>query len=349
MQDTNSIPWKHKALFWMILAAFSTFFAEVFSGADMFPFFHAWGLLVVVPLYGLHILVLAHLVYRAPQPRFPSLIFAGMLFGLYEAYLTKVLWNPPWGEALIIGGVAPIETLVLVLWWHAWFSFIIPLLIAEKLLTRSRVLGRSLPAAVGRLLNSRWGLVGLVAFGGVFQSVNSPSVDQSLLSGLSTTAVLIGLVLVWRRVTRDRTYTMHELLPDKKEFRLLLIPTALLYLIMGVVMRPEAVPGLVGQGLIWLLYALSFFLLWQSLKPGSKPQNGPRTPVSEKFPDRFWLVLAGVFPLAAVSGELLLAPVAEPLALASWFGGILFSLIMFARAVRLTIQKPSPSKKETYA
>jgi hypothetical protein len=142
---------------------------------------------------------------------------------------------------------------------------------------------------------------------------------------------------------------MPELLPDKKEFRLLLIPTALLYLIMGVVMRPEAVPGLVGQGLIWLLYALSFFLLGQSLKPGSKPRNGPRTPVTEKFPDRFWLVSAGVFPLAAVSGELLLAPVAMPLALASWFGGILFSLIMFARAVRLTIQKPSPSKKETYA
>ncbi|MFO7944382.1 MAG: hypothetical protein R6U51_08825 [Anaerolineales bacterium] len=75
----------------------------------MFPYFHAWGLLVVVPLYGLHILVLAHLVYRSPQPHFPSLIFAGMLFGLYEAYLTKVLWDPPWGEALIIGGVAPLK------------------------------------------------------------------------------------------------------------------------------------------------------------------------------------------------------------------------------------------------
>jgi len=349
MQETKSIPWKHKALFWLILAAFSTFFAEVFSGADMFPFFHAWGLLVVVPLYGLHILVLSHLIYRAPRPRFPSLIFAGMLFGLYEAYLTKVLWNPPWGEALIIGGLAPIETLVLVLWWHAWFSFIIPLLIAEKMLTSSREIGQILPGAVGRLLNSRWGLVVIVAFGGIFQSVNSPSADQSLLSGLSTTAVLIVLVLVWRRVSRDRTPAMGELLPDKKEFRLLLIPTALLYLIMGAVMRPEAVPGLVGQALIWLLYALSFFLLWQSLKTGSKLRNGPRTPVSEKFPDRFWLVLAGVFPLAAVSGELLLAPVAEPLALFSWFGGILFSLIMFAKAVRFTFRKPSPSKKETYA
>ncbi|MFO7944383.1 MAG: hypothetical protein R6U51_08830 [Anaerolineales bacterium] len=238
---------------------------------------------------------------------------------------------------------------MLVLWWHAWFSFIIPLLIAEKLLTRSRAIGRSLPGAVGRLLNNRWGLVGMVAFGGIFQSVNSPSADQSLLSGLSTTAVLIGLVLVWRRVTRDRTNTMNNLLPDKKEFRLLLIPTALLYLVMGVVNCPEAVPGLVGQGLIWLLYALSFFLLWQSLKPGSKPQNVPRTPVPEKLPDRFWLVLAGVFPLAAVSGELLLAPVAEPLALFSWFGSILFSLIMFVKAVRLTFSQQTSSRGRSHA
>ena len=349
MKNSRKVPIPIKLFFWLITAAFSTFFAEVFSGADMFPFFHAWGLLVVVPLYGLHILVLAHLVYRAPQPRFPSLIFAGMLFGLYEAYLTKILWSPTWEEALLIGGVAPIETLVLVLWWHAWFSFIIPLLIAEKLFTRSRALGQSLPGAVGRLLNSRRGLVGLVIFGGVFQSINSPSADQSLLSGLSTTAVLLGLVLVWQWATREHTYTMIELLPDKKEFRLLLIPTALLYLIMGGVMRPEAVPGLVGQGLIWLLYALSFFLLLQSLKPGSKPRNVSRTPVPEEYPNRFWLILAGIFPLTAAGGELLLAPVAEPMALIFWFGGILFSLIMFVKAVRLTIQKSSPSKKENYA
>lgn len=103
---------KHQWLFWIILAAFSTFFAEVFSGSDMFPFFHSWGLLVVVPLYGLHILLLASLVYRAPRLQFSSLIFAGLIFGLYEAYLTKVLWAPPWGDPVIIAGVAPIETLV---------------------------------------------------------------------------------------------------------------------------------------------------------------------------------------------------------------------------------------------
>ena len=112
MNTEISVPKKHQWLFWVILAAFSTFFAEVFSGSDMFPFFNAWGILVVVPLYGLHIILLASLVYRAEKPRFSSLVYAGMLFGLYEAYLTKVLWAPPWGDPIIIAGFAPVETLV---------------------------------------------------------------------------------------------------------------------------------------------------------------------------------------------------------------------------------------------
>ena len=160
MNDIKTVSFKNQLLFWLILACISTYFAEVFSGSDMFPFFHAWGLLVVVPLYGLHILLLGSLVYRSGEPRFSSLVFAGMIFGLYEAYLTKVLWDPPWGGALIVAEIAPIETLVLVLWWHAWFSFIIPLLIAEKLFSGSTSLGRSLPGKLGDILNSWGGLAG---------------------------------------------------------------------------------------------------------------------------------------------------------------------------------------------
>ena len=194
MNTETTIPKKHQWLFWIILACFSTFFAEVFSGSDMFPFFHGWGLLVVVPLYGLHIILLASLVYRASQPRFSSLVFAGMIFGLYEAYLTKVLWAPPWGDPVIIAEIAPIETLVLVFWWHAWFSFIIPLLVSERLVTNSTSLGRSLPGRIGKFFNSWSGLAAVMVFGGLFQSINSPSVGESLLSGILTTGVLVIMV-----------------------------------------------------------------------------------------------------------------------------------------------------------
>jgi len=336
MNTEVSISKKHQWLFWIILAALSTFFAEVFSGSDMFPFFHPWGLLVVVPLYGLHIILLASLVYWAEKPRFASLVFAGMLFGLYEAYLTKVLWAPPWGAPVIIAGFAPIETLVLVFWWHAWFSFIIPLLVAEKLLTGSTSLALSFPGKIGKFINSWWGLAAVMIFGGLFQSINSPSVGESLISGISTTAVLVILVLIWKRATRNKNYTMEELLPYPKQFKWLLVPAGIMYLVMGILLRPDWYPGFIGHFMIWILYGLSFFLLARSRK----------TPVviSEEIPleswkYKRWLLLAGVFPLAAVAGEILLSPIANPLAVVFWFGGIIFGVMMFIKAVRLTFPK----------
>ena len=342
MTENNQPSKKIQWLFWLILAAFSTFFAEVFSGSDMFPFFHPFGLLVVVPLYGLHILLLAHLVYRTSQPGFSSLVFAGMIFGLYEAYLTKVLWAPPWGGALIAAEIAPVETLVLVFWWHAWFSFIIPLLVTEVLFTGTNQVGAILPGKIGSFLNSWKGLALLVIFGGVFQSINSPSVGRSLLSGVSTTAVLIGLTILWRRFTANQSYSFSELLPDRRQFRWLLIPTALMYLVMGILLRPEAYPGLLGHLVIWILYGLSFALLFYSLsspKPINTADPTPATPGLSRCSTHRWLMLAALFPLSAVLGELLLAPIAEPMALLFWFGGIAFGLWMFFKALRLTFRK----------
>jgi len=76
-------------------------------------FFNAWGILVVFPLYTLHTLVLAFLFFRRKQISLPVLFLAGMLFGLYEAYITKVLWNPTWGDAhIMVAGLAVVQTAV---------------------------------------------------------------------------------------------------------------------------------------------------------------------------------------------------------------------------------------------
>jgi hypothetical protein len=336
MKSEHQVPKKHQFLFWLILAAFSTFFAEVFSGSDMFPFFNTWGILVVVPLYGLHIILLASLVYRAGKPRFSSLVFAGMIFGLYEAYLTKVLWSPPWGDPVIIAGFAPVETLVLVFWWHAWFSFIIPLLVAEKLLTGSTSLGNSLPGKLGSFFNSWGGLAAVMAFGGLFQTINSPSVGHSLLSGLSTTAVLVSLVVLWKRVTREKEYQLAELLPNQKQFRWLLVPAGLMYLTMGIFIRPDWYPGLIGHLMIWIFYGIVIFLFLRSQKLPPSPSTST---IKRSWEPKRWLLLAGIFPLAATLGELLISGLFEVLALIFWFGGILFGLVTFIKAVRFTIPK----------
>lgn len=336
MNTEITVPQKHQWLFWIILAAFSTFFAEVFSGSDMFPFFSTWGILVVVPLYGLHIILLASLVFRTGKPRFSSLIYAGMLFGLYEAYLTKVLWAPPWGDPVIIAGFAPVETLVLVFWWHTWFSFIIPLLVAEKLLTDSTSLGHSLPGRIGKFFNSWAGLAAIMVFGGIFQSINSPDPGTSLLSGISTTAVLSILVLLWKRVTRDQTYAMAELLPDRTQFNWLLIPAGIMYLTMGILIRPDWYPKLIGHLMIWILYGITIYLFSRSQK---KTAPDPEENDLDKWSSKRWLLLAAFFPLAATVGEILLGGLSGLLALTFWFGGISFGVVMFSKALTLTFPK----------
>jgi hypothetical protein len=175
-----------------------------------------------------------------------------------------------------------------------------------------------------------------MVFGGLFQSINSPSVGESLLSGLSTSTVLVGLILLWRRVTRDKSYSMEELLPTQKQFRWLLVPTGIMYLAMGILLRPDWYPGFIGHLMIWILYGISFFLLSRSRKT---PQVVSDEVALEPWENKRWLILAGIFPVAATAGELLLGPIANALALIFWLGGIAFGVIMFIKAVRQTFPK----------
>ena len=95
MQRSEAPPFLVRLLFWLILGAFSVFFAEVTAGSSPFPWIDAWGLFVVLPLYGLHVLFLAWIVVpRARRISLPTLFVAGALFGMYEAYITKVLFDP---------------------------------------------------------------------------------------------------------------------------------------------------------------------------------------------------------------------------------------------------------------
>ncbi len=324
----------HRYLFWLILAAYSTFFAEVFAGSDMFPFFNLWGVLVVVPLYGLHTLILITLLYRyGGRPRFDTLVFAGMLFGLYEAYITKMLWRPSWEAWLTLADVAVFEVFVLI-WWHTWFSFITPLVLSEGLLTASREILGGLPSRLRRLYSSWQGWLGLALFGAVFQSVNSPTPAHSLLSGLSTVAFLVLLTALWRRVTRGRSYTLPELLPDTREFRFLAVWLGLIYLFHTFAVFPERLPPVwPGQVIIWGLYALAITLFIIALRRSRRSEvpceESARVP-SAKVLLGAGLAFAAALPLA----KILLMNAAGPIVVTGWLAGGGFEIWAFVRAVR---------------
>ena len=109
-----------------------------------------------------------------------------------------------------------------------------------------------------------------------------------------------------------------------------------MYLVMGILLRPDWYPGLIGHLMIWLLYGSVIYLFSRSQK--TRPAATEEKEL-ESWKPRKWLLLAGIFPLAATLGEILLTGFFEILAVVFWFGGILFGLVTFIKAVRLTFPK----------
>ncbi len=332
----NAVPPRtHRYLFWLILAAYSTFFAEVFAGSDLFPFFHAWGLLVVVPLYGLHTIILLTLIYRyGRRPRFSSLVFAGALFCLYEAYMTKMLWRPAWDSLLIAGDIAVFETFVL-LWWHTWFSFITPLVLGEGLLTTSRDVLLALPLRLRGFYGSWQGWLAIALFGAAFQSINSPSPLHSLASGAGMVGVLALLTVLWRRVTGRRDYALSDLLPDKGEFRLLALWLGGLYLFLGMALFPERLPPVwPGQVIVWGMYAFFIVLLVRALRRTSQGASLSSDQPSA-FPSvRAILLVSLLFTIALPLAKIVLGNGAGAVTLAGWGTGVLFAGWAFLLAIK---------------
>ena len=322
------IPRKHKVFFWLVMAAYSTFFAEVFAGSDLFPFFHPLGILFVMPLYGLHLLILTTLVFRFGKPRLSVLLFAGMLFGLYEAYITKVLWSPAWEAIFSPGNVAILEVFVLVFWWHTWFAFLTPLVLGESLLTTSRFVLSNFPPKLRRFYGSWKGWLGIFLFGAIFQAFNSPSPIQSLLSGLSTIPVLALLTYGWLRISKDKAYTLPDLLPVESEFRFLAGWLGIIYLFPGFLLLPERIPPVFpGQAIIWGMYAVIIFVLIRLLKRSGRLATEP--PQEIRFPAPKTLLRIGiVFIVVLPAAKFLLDGFGWVVLTLGWLSGALFSVGM---------------------
>jgi len=254
-----------KLWFWLILGSLSVFFAEVASGSAPFPFYDPWGLYAVLPLYTLHILVLSFAVVRpGRRARLTALFCAGAVFGLYEAYITKVIWDPTWGErGLAVGGVFLAQTAMLVLYWHPFMAFIVPLIAAELLATSSAETLEALPPFVHRTLRCPW-IFAIAAVAAVLvgagKAVNSPAPLHAVASVLSSAAVPGLLIVAWLRLPGGRrrgAFALRELLPDGREALVLGLLLAGFYVVTGLSIRPASMPGAVVPHLtVWALYAL---------------------------------------------------------------------------------------------
>lgn len=340
-----------KLMFWLLLGVLSVILAEVVCFSSPFPFFDGWGLAVVLPLYGLHTLVLAWLVFRTKRLNLYSLFLAGALFGLYEAYITKVLWQPTWGDVQWqAGGIYLMQSAVLVFYWHPWMAFILPLGVGEALFTRSHYIWDCLPEVWQKRLSGKrapWTAAVFAGVCGVVQGLNATAIWTSVLSILSSGLVLGGLSLIWRYAARGKQYTLRDLLPSGKEGGILAGLLLLFYLVFGALIRPEALPRNLGPHLtIWVLYGVFGGLLALNLKraPALASSVVGKTEDLEQSNvgySGFWklaLLFWGVFLLVSILASWI-KPVDTLLVLLSWFGGVGLGIALVARSV-FSLRKP---------
>jgi hypothetical protein len=322
-----------KLLAWAILGGLSVFFAEISLGSYPFAFFDAWGLLVVCPLYSLHLLVLARLVFWRGRPRFSALYFAGVLVGLYEAYMTKQIWSPDWSpHPMRLGGVAVIETAVLILWWHVFMAFLVPLLIGEIAIGDSRYVALALPRRVRQALFGRWRTAVLCVIAAAFGLLHSsshttlPTAGHVLVSAAASAGVLFLLVWLWRRTTRGQGMTLPAVLPTRREFVLLGVCLGLMYVVLGLALNRKALPGLGPQATVWLLYLFFGACLYFALRRSDSLAAAAPTEPARAPSWRLWIVLAIIFTASATVARLVLGPATMIFLYANFAVGLLIGV-----------------------
>jgi hypothetical protein len=256
----------------LLLGALSMLFAEVFSGASTLWFLDPWGFLLAYPLYLGHAIFLLNVafLFKKTSPR--QLYFFGMLFGLYEALITKVLWfGYPNSTGPMISsfyGVAWGEFLTLVLFWHPVMSFIIPVFVYEILS------GDVLPGHE-RFLHKGWKtllfVIVLVVMGASFQS-NGAKYD--LLRSVGSMAGTIFIVVLLHLASKGKN--LQTLVLGKKAMIVVLVYLFVLYGTTTAFIFPERLPKIVlPYVLIFLWYLVAVGLLWvDRFKPVSVPLKG---------------------------------------------------------------------------
>jgi hypothetical protein len=326
-----------KALSILLLGVLSMLFAEVFSGASTLWFLSAWGLLLTLPLYLGHALFFFNVAVRTNRTSLRQLYFFGIMFGLYEALITKVLFTGyPGSTGPIFGyffGVAWGEFLTLVLFWHPVMSFVLPVLVYE-------LLSGDVIAGHDRFLQKNWKtivvalLVVVIGAGG-----QSNGAKLNVLVALGSLGGTIFIIYVLHRLTPKKN--LASLTLGNKGLAAVTLYLVALYGLLTVWLVPGKLPTTVVPYLIvFLWYLVAIGLLWIDRSPTRK-LPGPRDFFSSQdlgILAVLLLVLSTVFSLMASASTLILLIFFIPL---NGVGVLLF-LFSLLTLIRQRVQ-PVPS------
>lgn len=232
--------------------------AEVFSGASLqIGLWHPWTWIVTYWLYFAHFFFFTTLAVRTRRTSFWSLYLWGVLYGLYESWITKVIWYGYSGDGTyVMGRIGPygFGELSMVFIFHPVMSFLIPLAVACLLCPPLRRLFPDLAWFTGRTRGARVVQVYLV-----FSL--APIVGLNCLGPANLArnmAVVLSLLFMLSRLARTGLATSNGrsiVAFGRWGFVGLCLYLAFLYGVSYFKLRPEGLPSVRVQLLTLLIYA----------------------------------------------------------------------------------------------
>lgn len=247
----------------LLVGCLSMLFAEVFSGASQTWFINGWGILLTFPLYLCHLLFFLWIALKSKRTTLSQLYLFGVIFALYESWITKVLWagymdsaGPGLGTLF---GIGVSEFPILVFFWHPIMSFILPILVFE-ILTKKVLKGHE-----SILIKTTKKTILITLF---LISISTFIANGNNFDLLSSNASLIGTLLIISGLyylTKKADLKSLEL--RKVSFILLTMYLTLLYVATFFYLLPEKIPtAIVPYISIIAFYVIPIILILKSDK-----------------------------------------------------------------------------------
>jgi len=239
--------------------------AEVFSGASIqVGMWAPWTWLMTYWLYFAHFFVLCTLAVWTGRTSLGALYLWGVLFGLYESWITKVIWFGYGGDGnLALGSIGPYgySEISMVLLFHPVASFILPLAVACVLSPPLRAWFPDVAWLTGRGAVARAAQIYMVLSFSLTMAVNSGG-PMHLAQNLAVAVALLSIFLWLARPGLAAIAAPGLVVMGRVGFLIASTYLVALYGLTYRFIRPEGLPSVPVQLMTLVFYGAAGVGLW---------------------------------------------------------------------------------------
>lgn len=345
--------------YFLLIGCLSMLYAELFSGASRLWIVDPWSLLVTFPLYMVHVLFFFNLALRMKKTSPVHLYLFGVLFGMYESWITQVLWVGYNANGPMVGtflGIGIGEFFALIFFWHPILSFMLPILVFQLLILSTnseppltRILPSHVPFLVKTKSNQRY-IYMIYVIGSAFMAFNYQGDLFLVLAALGSTYTFI--YLLYRKARTYSHFSVYSLRVQGKGMKIMICYMIALYSIMffGFGYYGGRIPGYVPIVTTIVLYILFGWII-KSSNPAAESVDIPVSLVNQCMNLKDYRQLAGFNVLAACGFSVVFCGLPSLLFVVFMFfysaisvGGI----YIFYKACRLRNEQTAESLKNKY-